>query len=145
LIFSEILPDIYLKKYPRITIHKFGEILNTNFIMDNLVLSTKNTNDLVREVADEVVKQLLPYIKVEKDSESDIINLDEAAALLHLAKPTLYSKVCRGELPHMKKGKRLYFSKIELINFIQGGRCKTNEDIENEASSYLKSRKGGAK
>lgn len=52
----------------------------------------------------------------------DFLTVNEAADLLHLKKPTVYSKVSRGELPVMKRGKRLYFSKQELLEYVQAGR-----------------------
>lgn len=70
-----------------------------------------------------------------------LLTIDEAAEFLHLSKPTLYSKVSRGELPYMKRSKRLYFSKTELADYLKQGRNKTTSEIEAEADSYLKSKK----
>jgi len=42
----------------------------------------------------------------------------------------------------MKRGKRLYFSRTELLEYLKAGRKKTNAEIEGEAETYLK-RKGG--
>lgn len=66
-----------------------------------------------------------------------LLTIDEAAQFLFLTKPTLYSKVSRGELPVMKRSKRLYFSKLELIDYLKQGRVKTSSDISDEAFSYL--------
>jgi hypothetical protein len=49
----------------------------------------------------------------------------------------------RGELPVMKRSKRLYFSSKELLAYLKGGRKMSNAEIEAEAEAYLtKSRKG---
>jgi hypothetical protein len=56
----------------------------------------------------------------------------------------MYSKVSKGELPVMKRSKRLYFSRTELLAYLKSGRKKTNTEIEAEADAYLKKR-GGAK
>lgn len=69
--------------------------------------------------------------------ESDLLTIDQAAELLSLTKPTLYSKVSRRELPVMKRGGRLYFSKDELMGYLKEGRRKTNAEVEAEAGSYL--------
>jgi hypothetical protein len=45
----------------------------------------------------------------------------------------------------MKQGKRLYFSSIELMQFVKDGRRKTNSEIEAEAVDYLNKNKGGKK
>ena len=35
-------------------------------------------------------------------------------------------------IPHFKKGKRLYFKKSELVNWVSTGKIKTMKDIELE-------------
>jgi len=53
----------------------------------------------------------------------------------------MYSKVSKGELPVMKRSKRLYFSSIELLKYIKDGRKKSNTEIEAEAEAYLSNNK----
>lgn len=71
------------------------------------------------------------------------LNIQEAAKLLNLSVPTLYSKVSKRELPCMKQGKRLYFSQTDLINYIKEGKKKTFAEIEAEADAYLSNNKKG--
>lgn len=71
------------------------------------------------------------------------LTIQEAAEFLSLSVPTLYSKVSRGELPSMKHGKRLYFSSIELSQCIKAGRKRSNNEIEQEADTYLSNNKKG--
>ena len=74
-------------------------------------------------------------------AEADqLLTIEEAATFAHLAKPTLYGLVSRSEVPCMKKGKRLYFSKHELMEWIKAGRKKTIAEISMEANTYLKSK-----
>jgi excisionase family DNA binding protein len=83
----------------------------------------------------------------EKDSSKSInesenlLTVQEAANFLNLAKPTIYSKVHKRELPFMKRGKRLYFSQSELLEYIKEGRRQTATEIKLEVYTYLK--KGG--
>ncbi|MFL0685374.1 MAG: helix-turn-helix domain-containing protein [Algoriphagus aquaeductus] len=98
---------------------------------------------LTNEVSE--LKRLL----IEKQAESSTkspekpLSISEAADFLNLSVPTLYSKVSRGELPVMKRGKRLYFSLPELADYLKAGRKKSNEEIAAEADQYLiKSKKG---
>lgn len=53
------------------------------------------------------------------DDSGDIIDIDEAAAFLGLQRPTLYTKVSKRQIPFMKQGKRLYFSKTDLTEWIK--------------------------
>ena len=71
-----------------------------------------------------------------------LLTIQEAAELLCLTVPTIYSKVSKGELPVMKRSKRLYFSQSELMEYLKAGKKKTSADIEAEAEAYLSNKKG---
>jgi excisionase family DNA binding protein len=75
------------------------------------------------------------------DFTEQFLTIHEAAEFMSLTVPTIYSKVSRGELPVMKRGKRLYFSRIELMEYLKEGRKKSNTEIEKETSIYLTSKK----
>ncbi len=72
-----------------------------------------------------------------KNQEEKLLSIDEAAEFLNLKVPTIYSKVSRGELPVMKRSKRLYFSRNELMGYLKKGARKSYSDIEKEAETYL--------
>ncbi len=72
-----------------------------------------------------------------------LLTIQQAAEFLSLSVPTLYSKVSKSELPVMKRGKRLYFSRTELMEYIKEGRKKSNAEIEVEAEAYLTDKKKG--
>ena len=76
-----------------------------------------------------------------KEQTESFLSIQEAAELLNLTVSTLYSKVSRRELKSYKKGKRLYFSSLELLEYIKSGRKKTNAEIEAEADTYLNKNK----
>ncbi len=65
------------------------------------------------------------------------LSVKQAANFLNLSVPTIYSKCSKGEIPYMKKGKRLYFSQTELTNYLKSGRVKTNDDINETVDNYL--------
>ena len=77
-----------------------------------------------------------------KHPESDeLLTIDEVAELLHLSKTTVYSKHSKGEIPGVcKKGKRLYFQRQVIIDWIKSGRRKTNAEIQAEAQTYFPKR-----
>jgi excisionase family DNA binding protein len=77
------------------------------------------------------------------DPPEQLLTIQEAAKLLNLTVPTMYSKVSKGELPVMKRSKRLYFSRTELLEYLKAGRKRSNAEIEQEAGAYLlKTKKG---
>ena len=71
----------------------------------------------------------------------NLLTIIEAADLLSLSKNTIYGLVQRHKIPVCKKGKRLYFSKTDLLAWIEKGRQPTTTEIENSAIDYLTSSK----
>ncbi len=76
--------------------------------------------------------------QAETQEPEQLLTIQQAAYLLHLSVLTLYGKVHRNELPYMKRGKRLYFSKTELLDYIKAGRKLTNDELKSQAHEYLK-------
>jgi excisionase family DNA binding protein len=61
------------------------------------------------------------------DSEN-YLSIKEAAKLLNLRVPTLYSEASLGTIPCNKQAGRLYFLKSELTKWIQEGRRLTQTE-----------------
>lgn len=74
-----------------------------------------------------------------------LLTVQEAAELLNLTVGTIYTLNQQGSLPSCKRGKRLYFSSSELIDWVKQGRKKTAAEIEAAAAQYLNKKGAGAK
>jgi excisionase family DNA binding protein len=70
-------------------------------------------------------------------SEEALLSFEEMCEFLGIAKSTGYQRIGRGEIPHFKKGRRLYFRKSELLRYIESGRRKTRKELEEAAKEYL--------
>lgn len=55
--------------------------------------------------------------------------LDLAVKITGLARRTVYKLTHRREIPHLKRGGRLYFRKSELEAWIDAGRRKTSAEV----------------
>jgi excisionase family DNA binding protein len=93
-------------------------------------------NDL-RVLLTEVLKDILDQRSVQVQNDQVLLNVQEAAALLNLAVPTLYEKTSSRLIPHYKHGKKLMFKKSELLAWIEGQKIKTLKEIRAEAVNYL--------
>jgi excisionase family DNA binding protein len=75
------------------------------------------------------IKDVLAEIQQEKTEPTEqpdkLLTIQEAAEFLNLTVPTVYSKVSKNELPVMKRSKRLYFSRNELLDYLKAGRKNT--------------------
>lgn len=116
------------------------------FDMDKTVFISLPIEDLQTVIIDCVnscLKNNEQESKTPTDQPEQLLTIQEAAEFLSLTVPTMYSKVSKGELPVMKRGKRLYFSRTELLEYVKTGRKKSNAEIEQEAKAYLSNNKKG--
>ena len=97
--------------------------------MNNVILSTAAIDDLIDDIANAVVSRIVDW-KVEgtpllsNSGSSDLMNIQQAAEFTGLAVTSIYLKSSQGTIPCTKKGKRLYFSKSELTEWINQGHKK---------------------
>jgi len=86
----------------------------------------------------------LKHASTNTDNKSEtekLLTIKEAGEFLHLSIPTLYSYVSRSAIPVSKQGKRLYFSKKDLTEWVKTGRKQTHSEIKAEAHTYISVRK----
>jgi excisionase family DNA binding protein len=89
----------------------------------------------------DLLEKLLRETNNAQPIESEkLLSVEEASEFLSLKVPTIYSKVSRGELPVMKRSKRLYFSQKELLDYLKAGSKRTYSELQNEADNYLKNK-----
>lgn len=116
--------------------------------MHNLVLSPIDPEKLITDISERVTANILKAVQNNNpttEQPEQLLTIQEAAQFLNLTVPTIYSKVSKGELPVMKRSKRLYFSSTELMEYIKEGRKKSNAEIEAEAEAYLSNNKKALK
>jgi excisionase family DNA binding protein len=82
-----------------------------------------------------------PIERIQEVDKNELLTVQDTAKFLTLSVATIYSLISKGEIPVMKRSKRCYFSKVDLINYLKQGRRKTNLEIEQEADNYLSNKK----
>jgi excisionase family DNA binding protein len=70
--------------------------------------------------------------------EDQLLTIQQTGELLKLSVPTLYGYVSRNEIPFSKKGKRLYFSRKDILAWVSEGHKKTVSEVRAEANTYVK-------
>jgi excisionase family DNA binding protein len=79
--------------------------------------------------------------KLLSDSHTDHIvymNIDEAATFLRMQKSTLYQYVFYRRIPYYKKGKKLTFSKSELVEWMNKNRFPSLEELKEKTKLGVK-------
>jgi len=110
-----------------------------------LQLDSEQLSNLIQSSVRKALKETPPQTVEPTEQPEQLLTVQEAAQFLNLTVPTIYSKASKGELPVMKRSKRLYFSSTELMEYIKEGRKKSNAEIEQEAKAYLSNNKKALK
>jgi predicted DNA-binding transcriptional regulator AlpA len=93
--------------------------------------------DLSKKAFAQEAKKLLVNndgILGKSNSNSDIIFVEEVQQLTGYKKSTIYSKVCRFEMPVISKRRPLTFSRKDIMNWLKDGKPSV---IDKEAKDYL--------
>ena len=107
--------------------------------MNEIILSPLKLSDIEIIIQDSVRKGIERTLqsKTDNQNDSDLLDIKQASQLLGLAIPTLYAKVSERIIPHSKRGKKLYFSKNQLNEWVRSGKRKTQEEIQIEATQFV--------
>jgi excisionase family DNA binding protein len=73
-----------------------------------------------------------------RENQDEPLDIQEASKLLNLSVSTIYSKVCKREIPVNKQGKRIYFYRHELMKWIKSSRVKTYLEAQNDIEKRSK-------
>jgi len=101
------------------------------------------TNLTIDDITRAIRNELKTYFadKEETEREDEIGGIALAIEVTGLAKPTIYGLVSERKIPHSKRGKKLYFSRKELLIWLTNGKRKTQDEIAEEAANFDITRK----
>lgn len=84
-------------------------------------------------------------LKVQQAMQKQVLNFNETCTYLELSQSHLYKLTSTGAIPHYKpNGKKLYFQREELDQWLLRNRMDSQDEIEQQAANYLMS-KGSVK
>lgn len=101
-------------------------------------ISEQEFKEFLKDALKETLGEKLGALK---EQLPEILDVQQAAQFLKLKLATLYEKTSRKLIPHFKKGNKLYFHLSELQEWINKGKVKTFEEIENEAVTFTLTKK----
>ena len=106
--------------------------------MENFLLSPIALTDLESAIYRQVKKVFSELTENQQSTGvNDLINVDEAAKLLSVARPTMYGYIYKNTIPYMKRRGRVYFSKSELVDWLKSTRRPTKDEIQQAAKESL--------
>ena len=88
-----------------------------------MIIAKRDTEQLIRLIQNAFPKVISETPRAEQpptDRPEQLLTIQEAAEFLSLTVQTMYSKVSKGDISVMKRSKRLYFSRTELLDYLKG-------------------------
>ena len=99
----------------------------------------ENPFELILERLDSIEKAIQNLNRIEpKAPVNELLDAVQVASYLKVTKSAIYKLTSTSEIPHYKNGKKLYFKKSDIDEWIFSKRIKTHNDIEKEAMEYLR-------
>ena len=108
--------------------------------MEGIMITHMTIDELKEMLRVEMQAALATIPPVEGVPQEDLLDTSSACELLNIAKKTIYNLVYQQAIPCMKRGRKLYFSKKMLIEWVAEGRKKTRKEIDDQAQAFLDSR-----
>ena len=93
-------------------------------------------------MAEDIIIQKLNNIEKLLESQSllqkEVLNFNEACHYLNISQSHLYKLTSTKQVPHFcPQGKRLYFKRTELDNWLQRNRKSSIDEIDQLAADYV--------
>jgi len=85
------------------------------------------------------------HIKPPDNDSGSLLTVDQAASLLHLSVATIYGLIHKREISSLKRGRRVYFKKEDLLQYLEDGRRNAHHAFDTKKISTKSYKKGGAK
>lgn len=86
----------------------------------------------------EKLERIEKLLETQQAMQKQVLNFNDACIYLELSQSHLYKLTSTGSIPHYKpNGKKLYFNRQELDNWLLRNRSNSIDKIEQEAANYL--------
>lgn len=93
---------------------------------------------LILQRVERIEKLLETGNATERRLDKEMLTVDEVAEFMGISKSTLYKMSHTRELPIYKPtGKKLYFEKKDVVEYLKRNRQMSQEEIEQEAINYI--------
>jgi len=98
--------------------------------MEKIIVTTPTELEaLIQKFVSKAIKE---QPEREQDRGSQTLSISEAANYVNLSPQTLYGFTSKRKIPFIKKGKKLYFKKDDLDKWLETGRKKSKDEIQDE-------------
>lgn len=91
-----------------------------------------------QEIIIQKLENIETMLKEQNLLRKDVLNFNEACAYLDISASHLYKMTSQKQIPHFcPQGKKLYFNRAELDEWLQRNRQTSTDEIDTMAANYL--------
>lgn len=83
------------------------------------------------------IENAIEKLNTVSNTDDDFMNIEEASSFLGFTKSSIYGMTHERKIPHFKVGKRLYFKKADIVNWITSTKITTKQELNERADIYL--------
>lgn len=83
------------------------------------------------------IENAIEKLNTVSNTDDDFMNIEQVASFIGLSKATIYGLTHERSIPHFKTGKRLYFKKSDIVNWITSTKIRTKQELNERADNYL--------
>tara|TARA_B100000700_G_C14635349_1_gene664781 strand:- start:27 stop:341 length:315 start_codon:yes stop_codon:yes gene_type:complete len=74
-----------------------------------------------------------------QDKQDELLSVEECAKFLRVKTSTIYVLNSKGVLPYLKRSKKCYYYKSDILKYLEKGRRKTTNQIIDDAEDSIAS------
>lgn len=83
------------------------------------------------------IENAIEKLNTVSNTDDDFMNIEQVASFIGLSKATIYGLTHERSIPHFKTGKRFYFKKSDIVNWITSTKITTKQELNERADNYL--------
>jgi len=102
-----------------------------------ITINKETLSDMIQCAVKAALAEFKKTASLQQEPHDDLLPAEEAAAFLDIKLSTLYYKTHHREIPFMKRGKKIYCSRKELLQWMGQGRQYTRSESNNMADERL--------
>ena len=106
-----------------------------------MVLTQLSESEVRKMIREEVTASISSTKIISNEKQIEYLTIEDVTKYINMAVSSVYGYVHTKRIPYIKKGKRLIFEKSKIDEWLQSGRKRTIQEIEENVSSRLQSRK----
>lgn len=108
-------------------------------MQNQIILTTKDElSELIKESLSQLLSSQTKQNITPAENTKQFLTVEETCKFLSVARQTLYAYTSNRQIPFIKKAGKNYFKYDDLADWLNSGKRKSKEEIQNEVNNGRK-------